>query len=83
MIFTYDPPKRALNIANHGFDLADAGSCDWTNALITPSYGVRLGSARFKAVLPFEGELVAVVFQRLGIEALSVISMRRASRRET
>lgn len=66
MIFTYDPPKRAWNIANHGFDLAHAGSCDWTNALVTPSYDGRLGAARFKAVLPFTGELVAVVFPLSG-----------------
>ncbi len=82
MIFVYDPPKRLLNLEKHGLDLQDAETCDWTKAVLTPTYSGARGEERFKAVLPLRGDLVAIVLSPLGREAVSVISMRRASRKE-
>ena len=82
MIFVCDPPKRRLNLKTHALDLQDAETCDWTKAVVTPTYEGARGEDRFKAVLPFGDQLVTVVFSPLGSEAVSVISMRRASRKE-
>ena len=82
MIFLSDPPKRLKNIENHGFDLDEAADCDWTGAVILPGYPGKRGEERFKAILPHRDDLVVVVFSRLGREAISVISMRRANRKE-
>jgi uncharacterized DUF497 family protein len=37
---------------------------------------------RLMAIGTFEGHIISVVFARLGSEAISVISMRHASRKE-
>lgn len=37
---------------------------------------------RFKAIGEFEGSVLAVIFKPLGVEAVAVISMRHASRKE-
>lgn len=58
-------------------DFADAEAADWASALIQPSYG-----GRYLAVLPYEDGLIAIAFARLGTEAVAIISMRPASRRE-
>ena len=49
----------------------------FSDALITPSKG-----RRYVAVNIVAGDLVTVVFARLGSEGISVISMRPASRKE-
>jgi uncharacterized DUF497 family protein len=37
---------------------------------------------RFRAIGEFEGDIIVVIFATVGTEAISVISMRRASRKE-
>ena len=67
-------PKRLTNLAKHGLDFADLSLDFFQGAYVEPAQG-----GRFKAV----GRLVvAVVFKLLGSEALSVISLRRANRKE-
>jgi uncharacterized protein len=77
-----DEPKRQVNIATHGLDLADAESFDWDAALVVPGCSGRGGRPRFRAIGRMGDELVTVVFSRLGAEAISVISLRPASRAE-
>ncbi|MCR9239678.1 MAG: BrnT family toxin [Alphaproteobacteria bacterium] len=77
-MITYDEHKRLTNLAKHGLDFADLGYEFFAGAVVI---GARDG--RFVAIGEFEGRIIiAVVFKPLGSEALSVISMRPASRKE-
>jgi uncharacterized DUF497 family protein len=76
-VITWDEPKRAKNIESHGLDFAVLSPDFFVDAKIVPA---KLG--RFKAIGPFEETVIAVVFKPLGSEALAVISMRHASRKE-
>jgi hypothetical protein len=82
MKVVWDEPKRRLNLATHGFDLADAELLDWDNIVIVPGHPARDGRPRFRAIGLLGDELVTVVFSRLGTEAVSVMSMRPASNAE-
>ena len=78
MKLVWDEPKRQRNIAKHGLDFAVLTSEFFENARIEDAK-----SGRFLAVGEFEGvTIIAVVFRRLGPEALSIISMRRANKAE-
>jgi len=78
MRLVWDEPRRQQNIAKHGLDFADLTSAFFENARIEDAK-----SGRFLAVGEFEGiVIIAVVFRPLGSEALSIISMRRASKAE-
>jgi uncharacterized protein len=72
-----DPPKRLKNLAERGLDFDDLTVEFFETAAIYPARG-----GRIMAINMFEGHLHTVVFKRLGREAISVISMRRASKKE-
>jgi hypothetical protein len=82
MRILWDEPKRQLNIVTHGLDLADAESFDWETAIVVPGHAGKGGRPRFRAIGGLGDELVTLVFSPLGAEAISVISLRRASRAE-
>jgi uncharacterized DUF497 family protein len=82
MKIVWDEPKRQTNIATHGFDLADAESFAWETAIVVPGHTGKSDRSRFRAIGWLGHELVTVVFSPLGAEAISVISLRRASRTE-
>ena len=78
MIIAWDEPRRQSNLAKHGFDFADLNEEFFLAARIVDAKQHRL-----MAIGEFNGELIiAVVFAPLGTEAISVVSMRRASGRE-
>jgi uncharacterized DUF497 family protein len=78
MEIVYDEAKRRLNIAKHGYDFADLDAEFFLSSLVIPAH-----SDRYMAIGEFKGEvIIAVVFAPLGSEAISVISMRSASRKE-
>jgi uncharacterized DUF497 family protein len=78
MRITYDEPKRQSNIAKHmGLDFASLDLRFFEAATILSGKGERL-----IAVGEHRGMIITVVFELLGSEALSVISMRPASRKE-
>jgi uncharacterized DUF497 family protein len=82
MRIVWDEPKRRANLATHGLDLADAESFDWEAALVVPGHAGKGGRPRFRAIGRLGRDLVIIVFSLLGSEAISVISLRRASRAE-
>jgi uncharacterized DUF497 family protein len=82
MKIVWDEPKRQANIVTHGLDLADAESFDWETALVTPGHADKSGRPRFRAIGWLGDDLVTLVFSPLGAEAISVISLRPASRAE-
>lgn len=77
MKITYDEAKRLRNITKHGLDFADLDLSFFEAALV-----VEANRKRARAIAPFQGRLITVVFVPLGTEALSVISMRPASKKE-
>jgi uncharacterized DUF497 family protein len=78
MRITFDEHKRETNIAKHGMDFALLDLAFFENAAIFPA---RQGRAL--ALGELHGDIVvAVIFKSLGAEAVSVISMRPASRKE-
>ena len=72
MRITWDEPKRLANLDKHGLDFADLSAEFFADAW---SGAVRSG--RFRRSGGSQEGTVAVIFQPLGSEAISVISMRR------
>jgi len=78
MIIVWDEPKRQQNLAKHGLDFADLDLEFFLAARVRP-----VRHRRTMAVGEFDGQIViAVIFDPLGSEAISLISMRPASRKE-
>ncbi len=78
MRIVWDEPKRQSNIAKHGLDFADLTDDFFMAANVEPAK-----AGRSLAIGEFQGTMVIVViFQVLGSEAISVISMRPADRKE-
>jgi len=78
MKIVWDEPKRQQNIAKHSMDFADLTIEFFEASIIYPAK-----EDRFVAVGELNGQIIiAVVFKPLGSEALSIISMRPASKKE-
>lgn len=65
------------NLENRGLDFADLDIEFFATSVVLPAKAGRL-----MAIGEFRRFILAVVFRPLGSEAISVISMRRASRKE-
>lgn len=78
MRILWDEPKRLANIDKHGLDFSALTEEFFASAVIRVARG-----ERYLAVGELSSSFVAVVFRPLGAEALSVISMRPANRKET
>lgn len=77
MIILWDEPKRLQNLASRDLDFAALDADFFENATeLTARDGRRMAVGRF------HGRILAVVFKRLGSEAISVVSMRVANRKE-
>ena len=77
-MIVWDEPKRRANIDKHGLDFADLTLEFFESATVYPARGHRL-----VAVGWLDTRLVVtVIFKPLGAEAVTVISMRPASRKE-
>ena len=78
MPITWDEPKRLSNLAKHGLDFGDITAEFFENSVATAVI-----NGRVKFVGAMEGALVVVVIAApLGDEAISIISLRRANRKE-
>lgn len=78
MQVVYDEVKRRSNMAKHGLDFADLSLGFFDVARVFETANDRL-----MAIGEFDNRIVIVViFRPLGEEALSVISMRPANRKE-
>jgi uncharacterized protein len=77
MKIVWDESKRLTNLAKHGLDFADLDIDFFSEAAVSPAT-----RGRFVAVGEWAGIAITVVFRPLGAEAISVISMRPASRKE-
>ncbi len=77
MKIVFDPPKRLANLDKHGLDMAALTLEFFANAAFVPAK-----EGRTMAVGSFDGRMIAVVFQTLGAEAISIVSMRPAGKKE-
>ena len=77
MRIVWDEPKRLANLDKHGLDFADLDLGFFLSAVLQPARGRRV-----MAIGRFADGTIVVIFARLGIEALSVISMRPAKATE-
>ena len=77
MQIVWDEPKRLANLDKHGLDFADLSVEFFSGAVVRP-----VRSERLQAIGPLDEGTVAVIFRLLGNEAISVISMRPANRKE-
>ena len=77
MQISFDEIKRQSNLAKHGLDFADLDVEYFANSIVAPA---KLG--RFMAIGVLSHDVIATVFVKLGTQGLSIVSMRRASRKE-
>lgn len=77
MKIVWDEPKRLANLAKHGLDFADLNESFFERAMVLPSH-----DKRWAAIGRHWHGVIVVVFRTLGREAVSVVSMRPASRNE-
>jgi uncharacterized protein len=82
MRLVWDESKRQRNIETHGLDFRDLLAFEWTQAAYKSTYRGRFGNARHMATGRLGEDLVTIVFARLGTEAFSIVSFRRASQKE-
>jgi uncharacterized protein len=75
MRIVWDEPKRLANLDKHGLDFADLNEAFFEDALVLPAHNRRWAGKNIRGV-------IVVVFVKLGLEAVSVIGMRPASRNE-
>lgn len=77
MKIVYDESKRLQNLAKHDLDFAELTIEFFEDAVILPAK-----AGRFMAINVLLNGVVTVVFARLGMEGISIVSMRPASRKE-
>lgn len=77
----FDPAKDEANLAKHGVSLALARQLDWDVALVWEDDRFSYDEMRMVALAPATDTLYYVAFVDRG-EALRIISLRRAERRE-
>lgn len=77
MQILWDEPKRLKNVEKHGLDFADLDLTFFLSGYVRQSR-----DGRIKIVGRYRDFAIAVIAKPLGREAVSVISMRRASRAE-
>lgn len=77
MIILWDEPKRQTNLEKHGLDFADLNPSYFEAARMVEARG-----GRFSFIGRFKASWIVVVLKPLGDEAISIISMRPANKRE-
>lgn len=81
MRIEFDPSKSAANYSKHGVSLSLASELNWEAALVWVDDRFEYGELRMIALAPKTGVLYYVAFVERS-EALRIISLRRANRRE-
>ncbi len=77
----FDPRKDVVNRLKDGVSLVLALEFAWESARVEPDERRAYGEERFRGIGFIEGRLHVVVFTRRG-EALRIIGLRKANRRE-
>ena len=76
-LILWDEPKRQANLDKHGLDFADLTLEFFLGAVILGAH-----SERMAAIGTLHDGTVTTIFAELGREAISIISLRPASKKE-
>ncbi len=79
MKFTWDENKRFANLEKHGMDFAAIDDAFFEDAIILTA---KFGRLQAIGVLSGTAVVANAIFLPLGKEGISIISLRRASRKE-
>ena len=77
MKIIWDEPKRIANLDKHGMDFADLNEKFFDTALVLNTYG-----RRYRAIGVNIRGVISVIFAVYGVEAVSIVSMRPANKKE-
>ena len=77
MKIIWDEPKRIANLDKHGMDFADLNEKFFDTALVLNTYG-----RRYRAIGVNIRGVISVIFAVYGAEAVSIVSMRPANKKE-
>jgi uncharacterized DUF497 family protein len=77
MEIVWNEPKRLANLDKHGLDFADLDVAFFLVAILRPAKRERI-----MAIGRFADGTIAVIFARLGIEGVAIVSMRPARKSE-
>ena len=77
MVILWDEPKRLANLDKHGLDFAALSFDFFLSSVVIPAK-----QGRHMALGKLDDGTLAVVFATMGDEAISIISMRHASKTE-
>ena len=77
MKIIWDEPKRLANLAKHGMDFVDLNETFFDTALVLATY-----PNRWRAIGVNVRGVISVIFATRGTEAISIVSMRPASKDE-
>ena len=81
--FEWDENKNRQNIRKHGFDFADAEEMFCGVLLFSPEVREDYGESRWVGIGTTRGRTAVVVFIERGPETIRIISLRKATRRES
>ena len=81
MDYEFDPGKDEANLDKHGLSLADVGSFEWETAVVVEDMRKQYAEARFEAT-GYIGDRLHVVIYCVRTDAVRVISLRKANKRE-
>jgi len=81
--FEWDENKNRQNIRKHGFDFADAEEMFCGILLFSPDVREDYGESRWVGIGTTRGRTAVVVFTERGPETIRIISLRKATRRES
>lgn len=81
MNYEFDPAKDESNIDKHGVALADAEGFEWETAVVREDTRKQYAEQRFEAT-GYIGDRLHVMVYCLRPDAVRVISLRKANKRE-
>jgi uncharacterized protein len=82
MNFEWDEAKNRINIRKHGIDFADAEKMFRGVVVAEPGTREDYGENRWVGLGLIRDRTMQVVFAECGLDAVRVISLRKATRRE-
>ena len=83
MKFEWDEAKNRANIRKHGFDFADAEEMFSGVLVVDPDIRDDYGGKRWVGLGTIGGRTAYLVFTERGPETIRIISLRKATRRES
>jgi hypothetical protein len=83
MTFEWDEDKNRSNVRKHGLDFADAEEMFRRMLVVAPDTNDDYGERRWVGIGTIRGRTVHVVFTERGLETIRIISLRKATRRES